>query len=200
MVFLTQWFQITDRTNGQAERFVQTVKKSLLKSLEENPNADIESVLNKALHKMRICVSESTGKTPSELFLGRSVRTSLDLLRPSSSFNDRLNLTDPKFSVGSKVAVRNYVNGPKWKIGIIDAILGPLTYNVNVSGRVVKRHEKQMRVVNSDVPVDSDTCDNPNVFLFPDTSVTTLPSFLTSGSDPPRRSSRIPKPIARMNL
>ena len=180
-------------TNGQAERFVQTTKQSLLKSLEEN--ADVETSLNRCLHKMRICTSDATGKSPSELFFGRQIKTSLDLLRPTVPCVLDFNLGDPKFHVGDKVAVRNYIHGPKWKVGIIHEVLGPLTYNVLVSERIIKRHEKQLRQLNQDVPVDTDT--DFNVFMFLNPSNTESEN---SNSGILRRSTRQRTPVTRLNL
>ena len=65
-------------SNGAAERLVQTVKRALC-------TADIS--LKKALAKFLLTYQNSphttTGVAPSSLFLGQTLRTRLDLLRPN---------------------------------------------------------------------------------------------------------------------
>ena len=68
-------------SNGQAERFVQTIKKGL----KMNGAEDGKSMkkLNNFLFAYRITPNSVTGITPSELFLGRLIKSRLDNLKPN---------------------------------------------------------------------------------------------------------------------
>ena len=65
-------------TNGLAERAVQTVKRGL----KQMVGASVEEKLSKFLHKYRITPHSTTGISPSELLMGRRLRSRLDLLHP----------------------------------------------------------------------------------------------------------------------
>lgn len=67
-------------TNGQAERFVQTLKQSL-KRMNCNPR-NVNVVLSKLLLQYRSMLHALTNKSPAEMFLGRKLCTRLDLIRP----------------------------------------------------------------------------------------------------------------------
>ena len=67
-------------TNGQAERFIQTLKK-VIKAGENSTLTVKHRVLNFLL-TYRTTPHSTTGQTPAELFLKRSLRTRLDILHP----------------------------------------------------------------------------------------------------------------------
>ena len=98
----------------------------------------------------------TTGEPPSQLFLGRRLRTRLDLLRPDLRMkisNRQIDQTITKggavtreFSIGQRVIARNYTGSTKWVPGIIRTQLGPLSYEVEVKpGLVWRRHTDQLR-------------------------------------------------------
>ncbi|KMQ84561.1 hypothetical protein RF55_17549, partial [Lasius niger] len=66
-------------TNGQAERYVQTVKDAL-KAMATTKDT-LQRNLNEFLRQYRKAPHTTTGQPPSQLFLGRSLRTRLDLVR-----------------------------------------------------------------------------------------------------------------------
>ena len=66
------------RSNGQAERFVQTFKQFFK---AEGSNS-IKQSLARFLFSYRTMPNSTTGQTPAELFLNRRLRTRLDLIRP----------------------------------------------------------------------------------------------------------------------
>ena len=66
-------------TNGQAERFVQSFKKSVAKGLS-NLSLD-EAVLEFLMAYRRTPLAG--GQSPAELLLGRSIRAPIDLILPS---------------------------------------------------------------------------------------------------------------------
>ena len=68
-------------SNGGAERFIQTIKKGLKACHIET--GDTWSKLSHFLLGYRTTPSSVTGKTPSELFLGRQICTRLDTFKPN---------------------------------------------------------------------------------------------------------------------
>lgn len=135
-------------SNGLAERLVQNLKKSLAKNRAIG-GMTLEHCVANFVFGYRNTPHTTTGKTPSELFLKRQVRTRLSLIRPE--FSQRMQTeTEPNlprvrsFTVGQQVLVKNYRGGEKWLNGVIREVLGPVTYNVEVNGKCVKRHVNQM--------------------------------------------------------
>ncbi|XP_062713742.1 uncharacterized protein K02A2.6-like [Aedes albopictus] len=73
------------QSNGQAERFVDTLKRGLKKLAEGEKTVTFQH-LQTFLSVYRSTPNRNApdGKSPAHLFLGREMRTSLDLLKPSS--------------------------------------------------------------------------------------------------------------------
>lgn len=67
-------------TNGQAERLVQSFKNSM-RAMKSEPG-DIGKKIANFLLSYRNTVHSTTNETPAKLFLGRNLRTRLDLLKP----------------------------------------------------------------------------------------------------------------------
>ena len=67
-------------SNGEAERFVQTVKQALRSGLQKG--VPLERALASFLLQYRVTPHATTGVSPSTMFFGRSLRTRLDLLKP----------------------------------------------------------------------------------------------------------------------
>ncbi|XP_028968852.1 uncharacterized protein K02A2.6-like, partial [Galendromus occidentalis] len=107
-------------SNGQAERFVATLKNALKKLSTEG--GDIHTNLCRFLFRQRM-VSSSTGESPSSRMIGRELRSRLDLLQEVPRISDRAD-EKAKFRVGDPVIVRDYRSRkPKW-----------------IAGKVVKNH------------------------------------------------------------
>ena len=68
-------------TNGAAERLVQTIKQALKAAHQQG--MPLEKALPTFLLRYRITPHATTGAAPSTLFLGRTPRTRLNLLRSS---------------------------------------------------------------------------------------------------------------------
>ena len=115
-------------TNGAIERMVQTMKQSLKAGLSQG--IPVEQALMKFLLHYRITPHAVTGASPSSLFLGRNIRTRLDLLHPD--IESRIQgkqlaqkaLTDNHrrmrhFSVGKSVLTRDFYNGARWIPGTV---------------------------------------------------------------------------------
>ena len=65
------------RSNGQAERFVQTFRQFF--KAEGKTSASLKSNLARFLFSYRTTPNSTTGQTPAELFFSRRLRTRLDL-------------------------------------------------------------------------------------------------------------------------
>ena len=70
-------------TNGQAERSVQTVKRAL--KAMGSTKSNVHRNLNEFLRQYRNAPHSTTTESPATLFLGRLLRTRLDLVRPEGT-------------------------------------------------------------------------------------------------------------------
>ena len=132
-------------TNGLAERAVQVVKNGLRKNRE----GDFDLRLTRALYLYRFTPHATTGASPSELFLGRKLKTHMDLIHPDLSekvlekqkdqrVGHNRKVVERTYREGDTVYARNYQSGDKWLRGKIANVLGTWTY-------MVKRHVNQLR-------------------------------------------------------
>ncbi|PIK58449.1 hypothetical protein BSL78_04670 [Apostichopus japonicus] len=145
-------------TNGLAERNVQTFKNAFAKSSGETLGHKVANVL----FTLRNTPNTTTGKTPSELFLKRSPRTRLSLVKPSlqrkvekrqdaaKQQRDRSSSVR-QFDLYQPVRVRNVRGGKdRWIPGTIVKVKGPRTYIVRIPGN-------NRRFVHSDHLIPDDT-------------------------------------------
>ena len=99
----------------------------------------------KFLLQYRITPHAITGVSPSYLFLGREIRTRLDLLHPDVTSRVQARQLSQKdavdrhrhargFPIGQQVMARNYHSGAKWVPGTVIAQRGPVSYLVEVQG------------------------------------------------------------------
>jgi len=167
-------------TNGQAERFVQTFK-SALKSAK-NEHGSVQTKLSKFLLKYRTALNSTTGESPAKLFMGRQLRTRLDLIVPDLKQDVINKQTDqvqsrkasamPNFDIGESVLIRDYRGDDKWMTGVVKSKHGQMTYRVSTNKGVHKRHVEQMRGTNvthvpKEVPI-------PDVYIPETTPVPTV--------------------------
>ena len=151
-------------SNGAAEHFVQTFKQALKASA--NSSLPLQQQLGNFLLKYRTTPHTTTGETPSQLFLGRQVRTRLDLLRPDSErrvcskqaaqkqCHDR-KARWREFHVGDWVMARDWRSQHQalWQPGVVAECYGPLSYVIHMdSGLVWRRHVDSLRLLGSRVP------------------------------------------------
>ena len=144
------------QSNGQAERFVDTFKRALLKSDGEGP---ISKIINTFLQMYRSTPNPNCpeGKSPAEIFLGRKLRTTLDCMLPTRAsrggrniemecqYNRKHAAKVRQFDPGDSVLVRVY-NGPiRWTLGKIIRRHGSVLYEVDVGGKLWTRHANQLR-------------------------------------------------------
>ena len=144
-------------SNGGAERFVQTIKQGLRAIHIET--GDTLQKLNNYLFRYRSTPSSTTGKTPAELFLGRGIRTRLNIFKPGASDVKEDALVEKMrryaksvedrtagrskvrcFSPHQQVLVANHVGKQKWLSGKIVVKIADRTYMVQMGNKEFKRH------------------------------------------------------------
>ena len=155
-------------TNGAVERLVKTLKQSL--KAAHLTGASSKGVLNDFLFHYRATPHAVTGVTPGELFLGRSIRTLLDLLKPNTrnevernqakqkEYHDQRRNSPLSVKKGDQVLVRVYREGlVRWKQGVVTAVTGDRTVKVMLqSGTEVTRHFDQIQRCPDEVPLTTE--------------------------------------------
>ena len=133
-------------TNGQAERFVQTIKRNLGAMCEEPGDIDVK--LNRLLMQLRK-VQNSTGSSAYTLMFNRNVRTRIDLIRAPQPTTrpTRSHQAKRKFQEGDHVQIRDYSdNKLKWVFGVVKKKEGILHYTILLNnGTTCRRHVDQIR-------------------------------------------------------
>ncbi len=148
-------------SNGAAERFVQAFKRATKAS--DRSNTSLNHRLNSFLLSYRSTPHSTTNVTPCSLFLGRQVRTRLTLLHPGVEERVLGKQADQKsqhdshaklreFFPGQRVMARNIRAGQAWIPGTVIERTGPLSYVVQVAGKLWKRHIDHLREM-GDTPV-----------------------------------------------
>lgn len=139
------------RTNGEAERFVQTLKKAIHSS-----EGDLTFRIQRFLFSYRCTQHATTGVSPAELLIGRRPRNIFDLIKPNvprtvstaqtrqeENYNTRVR--NRQFEEEEDVWVRTFSkNEAKWSLGTIIKALGPVTYLIRVGDQSYKRHVDQI--------------------------------------------------------
>uniref|UniRef100_A0A8R1EKI3 RNA-directed DNA polymerase n=1 Tax=Caenorhabditis japonica TaxID=281687 RepID=A0A8R1EKI3_CAEJA len=146
------------QSNGQAERFVDTMKRALRK-LQGEGNADTAIQVFLQNYRSTPCEASPHYLSPAENFIGRKIRTTLDLLLPSSEsptarndsmeaqFNRHHGARERMFQEHDKVYVKDFRNpqNATWISGVVQKRIGRTLYKVLVNGSVWKRHTNQLR-------------------------------------------------------
>ncbi len=144
--------QFHPSTNGLAERFVQSLKNALRAMADEH--ITLHQKLINFLFAYRNAVHSTTNQTPAMLFLGRSLRSRLDLLRPNLQRNVQEKQMKQckdqgltwELNMGETVLTRDYRGLRKWIPAKIKERTGPLSYTVEITPGVVWRcHIDQLR-------------------------------------------------------
>ena len=142
-------------TNGEAERFVQTFKRNM--KCRSAASMDVEKWVSRFLITYRTTPHTVTGMTPSQMLMGRRIRTRMDLVRPDF-LTERRDQEDlqrgasgnvRRFKEGEEVLVRVY-GADKWAYGVVEEKQGDLHYQVRTGGRSMKRHVDQMRTTEAE--------------------------------------------------
>ena len=138
-------------TQGLVERFVQTFKLAMKSASTDG--GSLHQKINSFLLQYRNAPHATTNESPAKLFLGRQLRSRLDLIKPNIrdtvEKKQFMSITEPKrpqFSEGEKVMVRDYRdNTNKWTDAKITEKTGPLSYKVTTGEQGNwRRHADQM--------------------------------------------------------
>ncbi|UYV71203.1 K02A2.6-like [Cordylochernes scorpioides] len=139
--------------NGLAERAVQLIKMALEKNKRKFEDT-IQDTLSRILLTYRCTPHETTGKTPSELFMGRSLRTRLTLIHQSLENRVRERQArqmrydrgkgQEEFEVNDQMWCKNF-RGVGWIPGRIVGIKGSRVYTGLINGQVKTYHRDQIR-------------------------------------------------------
>lgn len=146
-------------TNGQAENFIKTLKKSIYANLNSSKDENFELILNRFLMDYRNTKHCTTDESPSKIFLGRSIRSRFDFIKPplvkdrifekqKKSISNYKGKRAVNFEIGQNVFIRDYSNPNKksWAPAVIKDKNGPRSYQCILdNNRVIKRHTDQIR-------------------------------------------------------
>ncbi|UYV63361.1 K02A2.6-like, partial [Cordylochernes scorpioides] len=144
------------QSNGLAEKAVRTIKTALDKNKRKiGDTHTIQDTLSKVLLAYRSTPHVTTGKTPSELFIGRALRTRVSLIHPSLAsrvrdqqarqmkYDRRTHLEE--FQIDDLVWCKNFRGGDKWIPGKIVGKKGTRVYTILIHGQVKAYHRDQIR-------------------------------------------------------
>lgn len=154
------------QSNGQAERFVDTFKRTVKKIQAGGVGLDEALDIFLTCYRSTPCRSAPGGKSPAEILIGRPLRTSLELLRPPSKFtkatnnkqdrqfNEKHGAKEKSFDVQDKVYAQVHQgNNWSWIAGEIVERVGRVMYNVWLPERqrLIRSHSNQLRKRYNDV-------------------------------------------------
>ena len=141
-------------SNGLGERAVQVFKHGI----RNVPGGTLNSKIARFLFRYRITPQSTTGVTPSELLMGRKLRSHFDMLYPNTKsrvvqnqlhqkeYHDR-SAKSRNFNVNDPVYAYNFGSGGRWLPGIIVEKLGPISFKISlVNGRLIRRHQDHVRI------------------------------------------------------
>ncbi|UYV84150.1 K02A2.6-like [Cordylochernes scorpioides] len=142
------------QSNGLAERAVKMIKMALDKN-KRKPRDTIQDTLSKILLAYRSTPHETTKKAPSELFIGRSLRTRLSIIHPNLESRVKEQqarqmkydhgFQQDEFGIDDMVWCRNFRGGDRWIPGRIVGRKGSRVYTVLIHGQVKSYHRDQIR-------------------------------------------------------
>lgn len=151
------------QSNGQAERFVDTLKRALKKI---QGGESLEETLQIFLSSYRSTPNPNTpdGRSPADIMFGRKIRTTFDLLMPSSygannpsqdqkqkqndQFNKKHGARARSFIEGDLVFAKVFQNNNfKWYPGKVHSRIGRVMYKVILEdrSRIIRSHTNQLK-------------------------------------------------------
>ena len=148
------------QSNGQAERFVDTFKRALLKARGEETSAE---VIRKFLFTYRTTPNNAVPnhQSPAEALMGRQLRTIHHALQPKNlAAQEALPVKHgSSFREGSTVYVRDYrQNRDTWIAGNISKRRGHVLYEIAVANERWIGHKNQIPLRNVPENEESQNC------------------------------------------
>ncbi|XP_061398657.1 uncharacterized protein K02A2.6-like [Musca vetustissima] len=205
-------------SNGQAERFVQSVKSHLKKL----PPTNIAKNLANILLRLRTTPNPISNISPAEILMGREIKTLLDIIYPATEENRKKGTEDESsgktrpvrsFEIGDTVCYRNFGKGEKWLPGVVQST-GDRNYEITTGHDFHSRHIDQLRsrvpLIPTQIPEDNTVSinaapappehqtspQNSNEEIIPNTATVEVsqPTSLTVGTPGrPQRQRRAPQ-------
>ena len=141
------------QSNGQAERYVDTVKTAIRKGMLSGKSLPV--ALHEFLSRYRSTKHSTTDESPAQLFLGRPMRTLLDLVKPEVAFVKSRERQKRNFDMHTKVRefkqeqlvlakeFRANKTNP-WAPGKLIKPIGKTMWEVLVDGNIWRRHANQL--------------------------------------------------------
>ena len=161
-------------TNGCAERAVQTFKAAL-KKMKCSSGETIMTLVNRFLFHYRITPATTTGQSPTELLMGRELKSAIPLLKPDlnrrlrSHHENSIKQSGARvvrnLCIGEPVWVRLYGAGAKWVQGVIVKQTGPVSYHVQTDSHgLLRKHVDQIQTrMEPDIVSNSDNMESVDV-------------------------------------
>ena len=148
------------QSNGQAERFVDTLKRALLKIGGEDIDAALQVFLQTYRYTPNAVLPDN--KSPAEFLLGRKVRTVFDLMmkpapeasvinqRQNEQFDRKHGAKKRTFAAGEEVYAEIHIRNDKfWAKGVVIERKGQVVYNVLLDDPrrrgLIRSHANQLR-------------------------------------------------------
>ena len=140
-------------SNGLVERAVQVFKQGMKKA----SSGTVSDKASRLLFHYRITPHTITGLTPSEMLIGRTLHSTLDLLKPDvrqrviqkqskQKLNHDKHCKSQIFPEGERVLAKNLGQGKKWLPGKIVSQKGPVTFEIELEdGRSCQPHQDHVR-------------------------------------------------------
>ncbi|BHF74808.1 hypothetical protein SprV_0501789600 [Sparganum proliferum] len=134
------------QSNGQAERFIDTFKRALLKARGEGTTDEIVQAFLFSYSTTPNPASPG-GVSPAEALMGRKLRTTFHALVPTGAQPLQTSpASRSKLSIGTPVFVRDYRAGfPDWIEATVVAHRGSMLFDVDVGDDIWVRHHNQIR-------------------------------------------------------
>lgn len=147
------------QSNGQAERFVDTVKRALMK-IDGGEKTSVKLLTFLLNYRSTSNPNIPNGKSPAEAMFNRNIRTTFELLRPpkeeenhrntqmEQQFNKKHGAKERSFSPKDLVFVLVHQNNKThWEAGEVIERRGTVMYNIRMKNKttIIRVHVNQLR-------------------------------------------------------